>query len=276
MLSRTHLSYVRVYLIAVGMLCGCSWTPDAQRAATEVGKYSFIVAGQGAPAVVFEANLGNGKRVWDPVFSEIGRTTRVFAYDRAGNGESVARSNDRSAAQIVEELHALLETTDTRPPYVLVSHSLGMWYVNLFARTYPQEIAGMVFIDGLYRDYVIECSPYDPGTQYCPVSTVMLETFSNLPSAGTKEYHGLAATAQQLREAGAFPPVPLIVVSGTRHITDGESDQRWLKGQKELAALSPRGRQVICGRCEFAVQHDDPKLVISAVREIVEQARAQK
>jgi pimeloyl-ACP methyl ester carboxylesterase len=276
MQSKTHQSRLPVFLIALGMLFGCSWTPDAQRAATEVGKYSFIAAGQGGPTVVFEANLGNGKSVWAPVFSELGHTTRVFAYDRAGNGESVARSNDRSGAQIVEELHALLETTDTRPPYILVSHSLGMMYASLFARTYPREVAGMVLIDGLYRDYVLECFPYNPGTQHCPASAVMLETFSKLPSAGTKEYQGMAATAQQLRNAGPFPPVPLIVLSGTRHTTDAESDQGWLKLQKELAALSPRGRHVICTRCGFAVQHDDPKLVINAVREIVEQARAGK
>jgi len=274
--SKTPESLMPVFLMALGMLCGCSWTPDAQLVRTEVGKYSFIAAGEGGPTVVFEANLGNGKRVWDPVFPELGRTTRVFAYDRAGNGDSVARSNDRSGAQIVEELHALLDATGTRAPYVLVSHSLGMMYTNLFARTYPQEVAGMVLIDGLYRDYVLTCFPYDPGTEYCPASAVMLETFNSLPSAGTKEYQGMAATVRQVRDAGPLPPVPLIVLSGTRNITDGDSDQRWLKRQKELAGLSPRGRQVICKRCGFAAQHDDPKLVISAVRDIVVEARAAK
>lgn len=44
------------------MLPGCAWTPDPQVARTEVGIYSYLAAGQGEPTVIFEANLGNGRR----------------------------------------------------------------------------------------------------------------------------------------------------------------------------------------------------------------------
>jgi pimeloyl-ACP methyl ester carboxylesterase len=259
------------------LLAGCAWTPAPQVARTEIGKYSYIAGGQGEPAVIFEANLGNGKAVWDPVFQKLSRTTRVFAYDRAGNGESVARSNDRSGSQIVKELHWALEVADIRPPYIFVSHSLGRMYAELYARTYPGEVAGVVFIDGRYRDYVLACYPMtNRAEEFCPASAVMLETFSKPPNAGVKEYQGVAATRAQLKDAGPFPPVPLIVISGTRHITAAPVDQKWLAAQGELAKLSPLGRELRCASCGFAVQHDDPGLVIGAVLDVVKQAREKR
>lgn len=259
------------------LIAGCAWTPDAQVARTEVGKYSYITAGQGEPVVIFEANLGNGKAVWDPVFQKLSRTTRVFAYDRAGNGESVARSNDRSGSQIVKELHWALEVAGIRPPYVFVGHSLGRMYAELYARTYPDELAGVVFLDGLYRDYVLDCYPKtNMAEQFCPASAVMLETFSKPPNAGLKEYQGMAATQAQLKDTGPFPPVPLIVITGTRHITAKPVDQKWLAAQAELTKLSPLGRELLCSSCGFAVQHDDPGLVIGAVLDVVRQARAKQ
>lgn len=256
------------------MLAGCAWTPDPQVARTEVGKYSYIVAGQGEPAVIFEANLGNGKAVWDPVFHKLSQTTRVFAYDRAGNGDSVARSNDRSGAQIAQELHWALEVVGIKPPYILVSHSFGGLYAEAFARTYPDEVAGVVFMDGLYRDYVLDCYPItNRAAEFCPASAVMLETFSQPPTAGVKEYQGMAATLAQLKDAGPFPPVPVTVITGTRHMTSDSADQKWLAARQELVKLSPRGRELRCAQCGFAVQHDDPKMVIDAVKEMIIGAR---
>jgi pimeloyl-ACP methyl ester carboxylesterase len=262
-------------LLAALALAGCTWTPDPQLARTEVGKYGYIVAGQGAPAAVFEANLGNGKAVWDPVFVRISRGTRVFAYDRAGNGDSVARSNDRSAAQIAQELRDLLRAAGIPSPYVLVAHSLGGLYAEYYARTWPQEVAGVVMLDGLYRDYVLDCFPIENRADtFCPASAVMLRTFHAEPSAGVKEYQGMRATLAQLQSAGPFPPVPLTVIAGTRDLTASPEDQAWLGRQKALAGLSPQGRFIECKGCGFAVQHDDPALVVQAAEAMVKQARA--
>jgi hypothetical protein len=48
----------------------------------------------------------------------------VFAYDTAGSGDGVARSNDRSGGQIVGEPHGLLAQLDNGPRCALVAHSM--------------------------------------------------------------------------------------------------------------------------------------------------------
>lgn len=82
----------------------------------------------------------------------------------------------------------------------------------------------------------------------------------------------MAATLVQLKDAGPFPPVPLI--AGTRHMTSDPADQQWLSAQQEFVKSSPLGREVRCARCGFAVRHDDPGLVIDPFRDMVGQARS--
>ena len=60
---------------------------------------------------------------------------------------STKTSVPRTGAVIVADLHAVLKKADVQPPYVLVGHSLGGLYLSLYARTYPEEVAGLVLLD---------------------------------------------------------------------------------------------------------------------------------
>ena len=44
---------------------------------------------------------------------------------------------------MVQELRALLRARQLPPPYVLVGHSLGGLYMQLYARQYPAEVAAL-------------------------------------------------------------------------------------------------------------------------------------
>lgn len=50
--------------------------------------------------------------------------------------------------QVVFELHTLLEKAGVKPPYLLVGQSYGGVLVRLYASTYPEDIVGMVLVDG--------------------------------------------------------------------------------------------------------------------------------
>jgi pimeloyl-ACP methyl ester carboxylesterase len=51
-----------------------------------------------------------------------------------------------------EALHALLEAAGVPVPYVLVGHSFGGLYIRMYAALHPEEVAGMVFIEGTLPD----------------------------------------------------------------------------------------------------------------------------
>ena len=108
------------------------------------------VTGEGTPTVVFESGMGASCLSWTLVQPQVARFTRAVSYDRAGHGWSDPAREPRTAQQIAQELHALLNATGVPGPYVLVGHSFG-GYVNLaFAHTYRNEVVGMVLVDSIH------------------------------------------------------------------------------------------------------------------------------
>jgi pimeloyl-ACP methyl ester carboxylesterase len=73
-----------------------------------------------------------------------------------------------------------------------------------------------------------------------------------------------------LRAERPLPPVPLLVITRGDHgdMPEGTPDV-WRRLQKELVALSPRGRQIIAERSGHLVPIDRPDLVVDAIRELV-------
>ncbi|MBM3728131.1 MAG: alpha/beta hydrolase [Acidobacteria bacterium] len=107
------------------------------------------IVGAGKPVVVFEAGLAASSLNWRLVTGEVARWTRVCAYDRAGLGYSGDAAPPRTASNCTEELHEMLERAGIPAPYVLVGHSFGGLIIRLFTLRYPDEVAGLVFVDPL-------------------------------------------------------------------------------------------------------------------------------
>lgn len=133
--------------ICLSILSGCATLPGAQTARGPSGPVEISYLPGSAPTVVFEAGLGAHKESWRDVFQALSRTNAVFAYDRPGVGRSASTQRPRDGATIVEDLRALLRDRGIRPPYVLVGHSAGGLYMQLYARNYPGEVAGLVLVD---------------------------------------------------------------------------------------------------------------------------------
>jgi pimeloyl-ACP methyl ester carboxylesterase len=120
--------------------------------------------GVGSPVVILEAGGSGNVLEWSRVQPDVARTTRVCSYDRAGLGWSDLGPNPRSAAQIVSELHALLQTGNVPGPYILAGHSIGGLFVRLFTSAYPGDVAGMVLVDATHED-LRQRMPADSGAQ---------------------------------------------------------------------------------------------------------------
>src|SRR5215212_6374691 len=118
------------------------------------GRALFLsCTGTGSPTVVLEAGSGNGADTWAAVQPEIARFTRVCSYDRTGLGQSdSAPIGVRTVQDSVDDLHALLTAADISGPIVLAGHSLGGLIVRLYTSQYPDDVAGLVLVDGMPPD----------------------------------------------------------------------------------------------------------------------------
>jgi pimeloyl-ACP methyl ester carboxylesterase len=103
--------------------------------------------GSGSPTVVLEPGHGGASSDLGWVAPAVARDSTVCVYDRAGRGWSDPADGPQDAARIAADLHTLLEQAQVSGPYVLAGHSFGGLYVQTFAATYPDQVAGLVLLD---------------------------------------------------------------------------------------------------------------------------------
>ena len=119
----------------------------------DVGGYRLHLhsIGTGGPTIVLDSGLSGISSDWWLVAPEIAKFSRVVTYDRAGTGWSDASPQSRTGAHIVQELHRLLHVAKIPGPYVVVGHSNGGAYAQLFAATFPEEVIGVVLVDAWHE-----------------------------------------------------------------------------------------------------------------------------
>jgi pimeloyl-ACP methyl ester carboxylesterase len=221
---------------------------------------AFERLGCAGPVIVFESGLGNDMRSWEAVARPLAAFAQIVLYDRPGIGRSGPRRDTEVllASIVADELLACLHALGMPPPYVLVGHSLGGFYMQAFARRHPRETAAVVLIDS--------ASPLEPPGVFD--STVPPEPGSIVAA----EEASFAPSAAAMVAGAPFPPVPLIVLVATDHAVTPDREALWQEVQAQTAALSPKGRlKVVHGASHF-IQKDWPQVVIEAVLEAMREA----
>ncbi|MBE6021993.1 MAG: alpha/beta hydrolase [Cellulosilyticum sp.] len=107
--------------------------------------------------IVFTANIGSNVPYVDlyPIHSALSENNEVMIYDRPGYGWSDYTSKSRDIDQICEEIHTLLHADDIPgdedtylEPFVYVAQGMGALEAIRYAQLYPEDVAGIVFIEG--------------------------------------------------------------------------------------------------------------------------------
>lgn len=108
--------------------------------------------GNGAPPVVFLPGAGMVGLGLLGLHIDASTFCASVLYDRGGTGWSDSAPLPRSAAEVTDELHLLLEALELSPPYILVGHSLGGAYARRFAQRFPEHVGGLVLLDPAHED----------------------------------------------------------------------------------------------------------------------------
>jgi len=243
----------------------------------DVGGYSLFanIAGEGSPTVIFEAGGGNTNSVWDRVQSEISKITKTVSYDRAGLGQSDRRNEPNTASNQVQELHTLLEKSDVHGPYIIVANSYGAFVARLFAAQYPDEVSGVVFVDGTHEKFI--------NYLFKNLSPDQLAIFKKMDESNPDgDASEIVISARQVEDAGkrnVLRNKPVIVLSSDMEITAKQFANtpmaivfpQWMNWQKDLAALSDRSRQSTVKGSGHLIHRDKPQVVIDAIKEMLAQ-----
>jgi pimeloyl-ACP methyl ester carboxylesterase len=240
--------------------------------------------GTGSPTVVLENGLNEISPLWNGITTQVSRSTRVCAYDRAGQGwsDDVARPQDGVA--VATDLHTLLSRAGEHSPYVLAGHSSGGTLAMTYAARYPAQVAGLVLLDsssphqytdqpdfaGTYammrrllpvfpalgRVGALHLIPSSTATALSPQAAAEVQAFATSPRGANNmrdEQGQLPEVFRQAQALTSFDPKPLAVVTASEN---AEGTKGWAAAQDRMAALSTNSTHWTAGTTHVGLLDD--------------------
>jgi len=223
----------------------------------------IATAGAGPDTVVFESGLGDDWARWDKVAYDLSQDASVFAYSRPGYGRSDDATTPRDPAQIVAELRGLLTAQGFDPPYVLVGHSFGGTYMELFARSQPSDVSALVLVDERPVGFLDACE--SAGLDLCGIPDDKLERQADIVQ---DEYNAFPLAIDEM--TGALGDYPVRVLTSTEY--PGASDARmalWASMQGDIADEASDGEQTIFEGAGHYLQIERRDEVSAAIRAVL-------
>jgi pimeloyl-ACP methyl ester carboxylesterase len=249
-------------------------TPGSEMSGSvSIGDRSLALecTGSGGPTVVLDHGQDRSGVDLIGLQHELARDTLVCRYDRAGLGQSDPVPFPRTAADAVADLHGLLAAAAVPGPYVLVGQSVGGVFVQLFARTYPEEVAGAVAMNA-----VPPARPWLERALALMTEQERAEEEAYYRGEGEGEQFDWYASFTELDAAPAPPDVPFLVLISTIAQCESPDDVCgrtygvYETVMRELAESWPQGQFLELEASHQIYGHRD---AVAAIRRVVEAVR---
>jgi pimeloyl-ACP methyl ester carboxylesterase/protein-S-isoprenylcysteine O-methyltransferase Ste14 len=268
---------------------------------------------EGSPIVFYEASgFGLSSMQAQTVRERVSSRTRVCSYDRPGMGWSDPAPSVLTAGELARDLAVLQDRASLPAPFLIVASSVGGLNAEMFARRYPERVAGLILLDAgtsqLLRAGLQEMPnlPTTIGTSV--VANVaqlgavrLLDPFRMTGDSddmrrargltyGGRAISGLAALVrgreETLRQFDEAPPLradlPITVLSasdprmldipGLRDASAARSAVR-LQGHEAFAKQSTRGTWKTVPNSEHLIYSSNPDVVIDEIFAMLEVIR---
>lgn len=251
--------------------------PQRHKLQTRCGVLEYVLSGEGEPAIVLLNGAGLTLGGWEPLYPAIERLGRVFAWNRFGVQGSDAPAPVQRGAVVIASVRELLSYAGVAPPYVLVGHSLGGLYANLFARLHPREVAGVLFLEATHPRDEEDGLPQDRTRIAQGLGKVQREPSCEFEANLHAELDAAPATVREVEAAGSFPRVPVAVITGGLDpppaLLAPEAARARRAHQDALARLSRDAEHVIAAGSGHFPQRSEPHVVLDVLERLVQRVR---
>jgi len=244
------------------------------------------------PVIVFENGRGTDFEYWLPIIEEVAKKNATFAYNRPRIGGSEDDNQVPTIDHITDILRQLLLEKGLQPPYILVGHSWGGAIIRYFASFYPEEIAGLIFVDP--HDFVKktgERSPYKEigltknqidslFNEYDKSADEYMEQGPGFVVEEMKAQREFAKTGFELCNRNPLPDVPVhFIMAGGYPVVYEESASLYdhekmfrinndIKMENWIELINPLryGKFFYCSNSGHIIPRDDPDIIISSIK----------
>ena len=247
--------------------------PPLRKLQTRAGLLEYALSGQGAITIILMNGAGMTLAGWQALYPDIERLGRVFAWNRFGVQGSDDPPPVQRGAVVVASMRELMSYAGLEPPYVLVGHSLGGLYANLFARLHPAEVAGVLFLEATHPRDEADL-PQDQTQLARALSKVQGQPPAAFEANLHAEIDAAGETVEEVESAGPFPPVPIAVITGgidpPPSLLSPEAAQARRAHQLALTRLSTDCEHVIAEGSGHFPQRSEAKLVLHVLQRLLE------
>ncbi len=238
---------------------------DIKKITIKNKKRKYVHIDKGTPyTIVFENGLGTSMAFWDEIFLELSKEHSVFAHNRPFKEDMKLqkKSWDGSSDNVVNNMKKVLDICEIKAPYILVGHSLGGLYIQLFAQKYPNLVKAMVLVDATTPDEFADI-------EVIKAPKMLQKYFKSLSKS-------LTALGEILLTSPIEKEIPMIILSAT-HKEDFQKKPKWQdmikfirQKQEEYLTLYPWAKLTWVDS-GHVIMYEKPEVVIDAIRELVEE-----
>jgi pimeloyl-ACP methyl ester carboxylesterase len=219
-------------------------THSLQYASTQSG--NFII--------IFENGLGHEYTVWSDVYSKVGITHQIIAYNRGGYGGSELGPLPRDLVQLAEELHQLKQWVAPEKKAILVGHSLGGAIIRTYSILYPDEVLGLVFVDPSHEDDLILTQGEED---------MIRNGYSEIQGA-MQESQMLIEDMEYLKTLPALPDIPITIITSMKR----PDANKWYQIHESMGANLTQFDHLKTSESGHNIHLEEPGLVISAIENL--------
>ena len=183
----------------------------------------------------------------------------MISINKPGYGRTSSVLNDdlKYSEAVIEDIRTVVGKLAPGRQVILVGHSLGGPYSNLYARRYPSEVAGVVFVDSTAQTRV------DSNEVAAEFGSPVYRVY---PRGVQEELADIADSINARLDAPEFPEIPVIALSQ-------DLPPEILAEAKKLADLGSPGRLRIVKDAGHYLQGDQPAVVTAAIRKMVQKTQ---
>jgi pimeloyl-ACP methyl ester carboxylesterase len=248
---------------------------------------------KGKPVIVFENGRGTDFEYWLPVINEVSKGNATFAYNRPRIGGSEDDNQLPTIDHIPDVLRQALLAKGLNPPYIFVGHSWGAAYIRTYASFYPDEVAGLIFVDP--HDFVKKAAGGRSCYREIGLTKTQIDSLFAVYDKWADEYiaqgpkfvveemkaqREFGKTGYEICNRNPLPDVPVhfIMAGGyplnpeqTASLYDGKKMFRInndIKMENWIELINPLkyGKFFYCSNSGHMIQKDDPEIIISSIK----------